>query len=259
MRAVLSFLFCTAVIATASAQSPRLRDDNAIGWYAYTGTIALSPKWSLHTEYQWRRDEVIRSPQQSLLRIGINRTVHPALTLHTGYAWILTYPYGEYPLNTQGRTFPEHRVYEQAVVTQRIGRVDLLHRYRLEQRWIGRFLDPAAERADDFLYLNRARYMLRVQVPLQGPTLQNGEFYAGAYDEVFVGFGKNVGENVFDQNRLSAFLGFRLNPSFRFEVGYLQQIAQLGREIAGRNVFQYNNGVIASIVLNTSLRPTPNP
>ena len=77
--------------------------------------------------------------------------------------------------------------------------------------------------------------------------------YAAIYDEIFVGFGKNVNENVFDQNRLGVLLGYRFSSKVRIEGGFLSQIVQLPREVTGRNVFQYNTGVILSTIINADL------
>ena len=75
------------------------------------------------------------------------------------------------------------------------------------------------------------------------------------YDEVFIGFGENVNENVFDQNRVAVLLGYKFSPSLRIEGGYLNQTVQLGREVNGRNVFQYNNGIILNTYLNANVIP----
>jgi hypothetical protein len=73
------------------------------------------------------------------------------------------------------------------------------------------------------------------------------------YDEIFVGFGKNVNENVFDQNRLAILLGYRFNKKWRIEGGFLNQILQFGREVNNSNVFQYNNGIILNTYFNFDL------
>jgi hypothetical protein len=88
--------------------------------------------------------------------------------------------------------------------------------------------------------------MFRAQIPLKGREITDKTPYAAIYDEVFVGFGKNVNENVFDQNRLGLLIGYRFSPKVRIEGGFLSQIVQVGREITGRNVFQYNSGMIIS-------------
>lgn len=238
---------------TATAQNTRTIDRNTIGWFNNFTTLRFHPKWSGHTEYQWRREDLITQGQQGLLRLGINYEATPRLQLRAGYAWAETYAYGDIPLQAAGRTFTEHRSYQMATLTDQLGRIGLSHRLMLEQRWIGQFQNPQAEKEDLYRYLNRARYMLRVQVPLNKPTMGDKTWYAAGYDEIFIGFGKNVNENVFDQNRLSVLLGYRFSKTLRAEAGYLQQIVQLGREVEGRNVFQHNRGLILNTYLNFDL------
>jgi Protein of unknown function (DUF2490) len=247
-------LFITQFIfSNAIAQNTRINDYNKIGWYAATGTFSLSKKWSAHLEYHWRRENYVKTWQQSLLRTGINYHANSSATLRIGYAWAETYDYGDYPLNSFGKTFTEHRLYEVATLTQRTGSLDISHRIKLEQRWLPRYASAASVKPDDWLFMNRARYMLRLQQSLKGKTLEDKEPYIAAYDEIFIGFGKNVNENIFDQNRVGLLLGYRFSKNIRVEAGYLSQVVQLGREIGGRNVFQHNNGFILSSIVNLNL------
>jgi hypothetical protein len=250
-----SFLLNVLVLLcfTAPAQNTRIREDNTIGWFNNFTTVRFHPKWSGHFEYQWRRDDLVRSWQQSLLRTGINFEAAPNLQVRIGYAWIETFPYGEYPLQAAGRQFPEHRIYQMATVAGSVGRLGLNHRFMLEQRWIGRFSNPLLPKPDETIFTNRFRYMVRAQLPLNNQKMGSKTWYAAGYDEIFIGFGKNVGENVFDQNRLALLLGYQFNSTFRLESGFFQQIVQLGREVAGRNVFQYNNGIILNTYLTLDL------
>lgn len=239
---------------TATAQNTRINDHNRIGWWNVLGNMKLKKGWSLHGEYQWRRDNWVTHWQQGLVRVGLGYQLHPKFQARIGYAWAETFPYGDYAINGFGRDFTEHRVYQMFTLNDKIGRVDITHRFMLEQRWIGRYTSAALTREDDYLFVNRLRYLLRLQAPLQGSTLDNGEFYAAAYDEILIGFGKNVNENVYDQNRIGLLLGYRFGPKFRLEGGFISQILQLGREIIlpdspnGRNVFQHNNGVVLNAV-----------
>ncbi len=228
----------------------RISNHNKIGWYAYNGTFKLDSKFSIHTEYQWRRNDYITTWQQSLLRLGINHQVNLNLQLRLGYAWAETFPYGEIPLNGMGKDFTEHRIYEMATVTDKVGKIDLSHRFMLEQRWVGRYSNANLTSEDEFPFMNRARYMIRLQMPLKGTSLVEKTPYVAVYDEVMIGFGKNVGENIFDQNRIGVLLGYKFNDLLRVEGGYLNQIVQLGREVEGKNVFQYNNGFIVSANFN---------
>lgn len=252
MKQLLVFIFCFSSIFS-NAQNTRISDKNTIGWYAYNGTFAISKKWSLHTEYQWRRDNVIKDWQQSLLRTGINYKANQKLTLRLGYAWIKTFSYGDIPLNGFGKSFNEHRIYEMATLNDKSGIVDMSHRFILEQRWGGKYSNASLTKEDEFVYTNRLRYMFRMQMPLKGKTIANKTPYAAIYDEVFIGFGKNVNENIFDQNRVGILLGYKFSPVVKIEGGFISQIAQLSREVNGSNVFQYNNGVIVSLIINADL------
>jgi hypothetical protein len=225
-------------------QNNRLNTSNQIGWYTYFGTFKLSNKLGLHTEYQFRRNEVISYWQQSLLRIGLNYSLHPAVQVRVGYGWIETFPYGEYPLNGFGKQFTEHRIFQMAQLSQKVGKVDFSHRFMLEQRFVGKYASANSTREDEFPLLHRMRYMVRMQVPLKGNEIQDKTPYLAVYDEVFVGFGKNVNANVFDQNRIGVLLGYRFNKTVRLEGGYLNQTLQYGRLINGKNGFQHNNGLI---------------
>jgi hypothetical protein len=199
---------------------------------------------------------VITNWQQSLLRLGANYQTHPKLQLRAGYAWIETFPYGETPLNRFGRDFTEHRLFQMATLTDKLGIADLSHRFMLEQRWLGTYSAATLDSEDRFLFLNRMRYMFRIQFPLFAETVGDGTWYAALYDEVFIGFGRNVGENIFDQNRIGVLLGYAFTKSYRIEAGYLNQIVKLGREVSGSNVFQYNHGIILNLVMTVDFSST---
>ncbi len=231
------------------AQNNRINTRESIGWYNYFGTFKLTSKVSLHTEYQWRRNNFITTWQQSLLRTGINYQLRPNVLFRVGYAWIETFPYGEIPINGLGRDFTEHRIFQMAQLTQKEGVVDISHRFMLEQRFVGRYSSASEEQEDEFPLLHRMRYMVRLQMPLKGTLIKDKTPYVALYDEVFIGFGQNVNANVFDQNRIGILLGYRFNKHIRVEAGYLNQIVQFGRQINGQPVFQNNNGLILNAYL----------
>ena len=250
MRKLSILLILSFVSLLSYSQNTRLKDKNSIGWYAFNASLKLDPKWSLAGEFQWRRDNVISDPQQNVYKLAINRLAAPGLNIRAGVALAETYEYGSIPVNSMGKQFTEYRTYEMAGLSNKIGIVENSHRFMLEQRWVGRYSDASLSKEDDYVYTNRFRYMYRVQIPLKGKEITDNTPYAAVYDEVFIGFGKNVGENVFDQNRLGVLLGYRCSPKVRIEGGFLSQIAQFGREIGGRNVFQHNSGIIVSTNLS---------
>jgi hypothetical protein len=237
------FLTLAAPTAWAQTESGRLQDHNAHAWLMYFSDARLLERWGVHTEAQLRRSELGASSQQNFVRLGGNYYVSPRLMLTAGYAYALTYPYGDYPVASR---FPEHRIYQQVLLRDALGRVQFTHRYRLEQRWV-RFAG-----AEDYTYLNRTRYQLRLTVPL-GPARQTqpGTPYIAAYDEVFVNFGRNVARNTFDQNRAYLALGFQVSKATSLEAGYLHQLVQQGNG----TVFEHNHTLQFSLNFNPDFRP----
>ncbi len=246
-------LFISFFSIIFAQNNSRISDKNNIGWFNYNGTFQLNKKFGLHTEYQLRRDDYVTDKQQGLLRLGINYQANSKLQLRLGYAWIETYPYGDININGFGKDFTEHRCFQMATINDKMSIVDLSHRFMLEQRWVGRYSNALLTTEDEFLFMNRLRYMVRMQIPLKGKSIEDKTPYLAIYNEIFAGFGNNVNENIFDQNRLGLLAGYRFNKNLRVEGGYLNQIVQLGREVGGQNVFQYNNGFIVSSVFNFDL------
>ena len=234
--------FCLLFFCLFSFAQNRISNHNTIGWYAVNIDPAITKKWSGHIEYQWRRNDIITQWQQSLLRIGFTYKPNAQVSLQAGYAWIETFPYSEYFIAPVRTTFPEHRLYEQVVFQSNAGKIKLTNRLRLEQRFNGKFTSLNDSKPQSFTYLNRIRFMPRIDMPLD----KKNAWYAALYDEIFIGFGKNVGENVFDQNRTAVILGYNFNSAMKLEGGFLNQTLQLGRKINGSNVFQYNNGLIVT-------------
>lgn len=231
-----------------SAQSTQFREinRNEIGWVAVVGSMRFTERWSMHNEYQWRRVGLGRFWQQSLIRTGVNYHLNPNALFRLGYGHIETFPYAEITINPFGKHFTEHRVFQMFQLSQSLGKTTLTHRYLLEQRWLGTYSDMALKKEDQWSYLNRLRYMVRFQFPIYSTASVRGKIYGLVYDEVIIGFGKNVRENVFDQNRIGLQLGFVINPQLKVEAGYFNQILQLGREVNGLNVFQNNSGFLVN-------------
>jgi long-subunit fatty acid transport protein len=246
-------LFILLFNSNTFGQNTRINEKNNIGWYNFNSTFKLNKKFGIHTEYQWRRDNYISNWQQSLLRLGINYQLNPSVQFRVGYAWIETFAYGETPINSFGKDFTEHRSFEMVTLSNKVGIVDFSHRFMLEQRWIGRYTNLNLSKEDQYLFSNRMRYMFRAQFPLKGKTISKKTPYFAFYDEIFIGFGKNVNQNIFDQNRLGILFGYKINENLKFEGGYLNQTLQLGRAITNRIVIQNNNGFIFSTLLNFDL------
>lgn len=225
------------------ALAQRLNHTNQVSWYNGFATVNFTPKLSLWLEYQWRRDGFIETWHQSLARTGVQYQLGKGVSAMLGYAYVISYPFGDYPAGPY--TIPEHRIFQQLAWNDNIGRLALNHRFRLEQRFMGRIDQKATEYTLlEWLYANRFRYQLRATLPLNNKTLTNKTWYLAAYDEIFIGFGKNVNQNIFDQNRIGGLVGYQFNKLLRVDAGFFNQTVQQGGLVNNREVFQYNNGLL---------------
>jgi len=249
-RTLAGALLCAGACTPARAQDPlRITASQQNLWANYFGNHAVSRRWGLHLEGQWRREGLGERWMQLLLRSGVNCYLAPGVTLTGGYAFVKTSPYGEYPV---AATFPEHRIWQQALVQHKLGRrTAMQHRYRLEQRFIGQVrLAPEQEpRRDSWRYENRFRYMARADIPLSQKE-GRPDWHLTVYDEILINFGGNVAANVFDQNRAYIALGKTVSPSMRLEVGYMNQLLQ---QRNGR-IFENNHTLMVSVFSSFAFR-----
>jgi len=216
---------CTGVLLAASAlaqSDERTSETNARAWYMYFGDHPLGDgPWGLHFDGQLRMEGAFDRRKQLLLRPGVNYDVSDNVQLSGGYAFIDTKGPEDSP---PGFDVPENRFWEQLILKQRLGSTRLVHRYRLEQRFVGDISenDDGEGELRAYTYLNRFRYFLKGVVPL-GADLR---YFAAFYNELMIGFGDNVRNNIFDQNRSYAAFGIRFGTDASLEIGYLLQIVQ---------------------------------
>lgn len=252
---------CSAIILLwlitgniSMAQVPRVSERNTIVWTQVNMDLRTSRKWGVHLDLNYRRADFLSIQMQSLVRAGINFRPSEKLLFRVGGVLAFNSIYGEYPGNAAAKPFNERRLIEMIQIADKIGVLELNHRFVLEQRWIERFSKADLEEPDDIAYINRMRYLIRMQLPLKKSTKQLAYPYLMGYDEIFVSFGNEVNANIFDQNRLALLLGYRFNSTVRVEAGYLNQIFQLGRRVNNNNVVQHNNGLQVNLLLNLTTK-----
>lgn len=192
---------------------PPLSAQGEVGnWLMYFGQNRISDMWSLHTEFQHRNHTALPSDiEQLLLRVGLNYHLSPSAFISAGYGYITSYDFdGDYRMADR----KEHRIWQQLIMINSLGRIKFEHRYRLEQRWV------------DQEYSNRIRYRLMAFIPLNKATLQAGTIFIGLYDEIFL----NTRETFFDRNRLYGALGYQISNATGLQAGMLhQQVGNQGK------------------------------
>ncbi|MEP7383020.1 MAG: DUF2490 domain-containing protein [Gemmatimonadota bacterium] len=236
----LLLLVAVSLPRVASAQ-PRETREQVNAWLSLYTEVQVANRWFADADLSIRRSGPLDEMAQLLPRVSVRYQPASAIRFNWGYAFSETWPYGKLPVAFRA---PEHRMWEQVQLSQSLGRVALTHRYRLEQRWLGRVAEEDGEaRVQNWVRTNRVRYRVLSTVPLQGSKLDDGEYYASAGDEVFINWGANIQRNVLDQNRITASLGRRFSKSLRMELGYLEQLSQ---KSDGRHL-ERNHTIVLSI------------
>lgn len=200
MRAGLVFVlnaFCSLCLFSQEAEPGN--------WLMYFGQNRVAEKWSVHSEVQYRNHTAAPGNiEQLLLRTGMNYHLDQNAMLTIGYGNISSHLYQSEQKDAETT---EHRVWQQLILKNSLGKLNFEHRYRVEQRWVN----------ED--YSNRLRYRMMVTLPLKGESIESGDFYIGLYDEIFV----NTEKNYFDRNRLYGALGYLVNEKVNVQTGMLYQ------------------------------------
>ena len=166
-------------------------------WVMLYGTHKISKSFNVITEIRLHNYEVFKVLDNRFIRTGLSYQIVNGVSVTAGYI----HQYSETIDNT---SISENRSYEEITFKNKIKKLSISHRYRLENRWINRNGNT------DFS--NRMRYRLMISHPLFD------KFYGIFFNEVFI----NLQEPIFNQNRLHLGLGYTFDPNLKLELGYLK-------------------------------------
>lgn len=225
----------------AFSQSATVHDYNQLGWYQLNVNIDFHKHWGWHGDYNQRYEKIGKDLFQRLFRTGVVYKPNEALQFHAGYVWVENQSYGDFPMDTQGFRFNEHRIYQSAYFQHKTGHLELRHRVVAEQRWLERKLTNGQDKAEQYSFANRARYQLRLQYSFRKSLSVRKYPFIAAYDEVLVSFGKSIKNKNFDQNRIGFLAGYKFNKSSQLEIGYIYIKQQLQRKYQDKDIMLHNN------------------
>ena len=184
--------------------SVKSQENNIGNWLIYLGNKELNSSLNWHHEIQHRNYNILGELEQLLVRTGLGYNVNENNNILLGYGFIDSR--NKAIESNEILKVNEHRIYQQFISKQAIGKIKIQHRYRFEQRFI----------EDDFKL--RYRYFLSLNIPL---LKTNKKYYISAYNEIFINASQ---ENTFDRNRIYGGLGYQLNSNIKLELGYMNQI-----------------------------------
>ena len=201
MKICLPFICCLLICTTVFSQSPKKTGS----WTTLNAKISGNEKWSGVAEFQIRSlspyDRFFYYELKGGLTYSINKNY--SFTLGTGF----------YNTFNEGPEFDDYskkteiRIWEQFEMKQELATINIDHRYRIEQRYTGK-------------YANRFRYRLNVSVPINNTNMDPQTFYATAFNELF--FTDELPH--FSRNRFLAGAGFIVSDKITLQAGWLRQV-----------------------------------
>ena len=212
---MLFFLF--PLIAFGQVPTEKVINQQTQSWVSINTVTKFSAHWGFVADAHIRSNEIFHDNNFYFLRGGISYIPNPAVAITGGYAhmWLA-------PTKEGWTTYSdENRIYQQAQMTTKIGKVSVLQRIRNEQRWQEKIVND--ESTGENRFTNRVRYLVSLNIPVfkkkTAPMLVIS-------DEILIHFGQEVVYNTFDQNRL--FIGIKqsINPTLSFDFGYMNLYQQ---------------------------------
>ena len=206
------------------------------GWGGLFSSYKLNDKFSIHFDGQVRSNDDWKDVLTYMIRPGLNYHFKPNMVATVGYLYVGT----QRTIDNVDGWSPEHRVWEQFIYNQKFNlsghTTTLQHRFRLEQRFLPNTVVENDElTTNSYDFAQRLRYFARAIFPFKKTDTFTEGAFAALQNEVFFNIQNSPNDKFFDQNRVYVAAGWRLNPAFDIEAGYLNQF------VVGRGVNVSNN------------------
>jgi len=149
------------------------------------------------------------SDMQLYIQTSLIYVVSPKLNFAASYTYQRNNPFN-------GNYTNEHRFWQQAIFSIPLSNGRITNRFRFEERFIQNKL------TQQYPLSTRLRYQLGYNRPLQGKTLDKGEYYLNTYNEFYFSLtgAKNA---VYSENWSYLGFGLDLGKAGKIELGYLFQ------------------------------------
>ena len=232
MRYFIFISFVVLGVAFAKAQEPtilpeetKLKDAKTKYWFNTYGNVRIGKRlfWIAQTHFRFEESEDM--PFAGQLGQIYNRHAIGWLydkKFNAAVGGVLRLNFNTDESDDTGRNLvPEYRIWHQYQFAVPISSVMAYHRLRIEHRWTRGFADDS-----DFIFRNRWRYMFRLKIPLNRPSLQPKAFYLGPETELIMQTGKEVVGSNLEDLRLTTTLGYIINPRLTVAAGLMYTTGQ---------------------------------
>lgn len=199
-------------------------------WLQYYNQTKLNDKWTLLFDGGYRWKDGFQENSQYIARAAIGYNINTDLRISSGLAHL-----GFYSSDKIHRV--EFRPYQEIIVNNKFNKIGLAHRYRIEERFFNPVTNGKIQPPNTFNF--RFRYSLMLSVPLFKLSKVNADkmVLINIGDEIFINAGKNVVNNIFDQNRFIVGPSFGLSEGLALSLTWNSQFASA----SSQTIFNYTN------------------
>lgn len=237
-KVLVATLFVLATYSSTAQTSKQIIYGNQV-WVGDFTKVKLNDKWAVYLDCGARRSNWFNNWSQLLVRPGISYNVNKSVSVAVGAAYFRHF--------VAGLVRAEYRPWEQITFTENIGRVTINHRLRAEQRFSQRIVENKLQ--NEFNYNSRFRYQLNAQLAINKQVLENNTLYLTFAEELMINSGKEIKYNYFDQNRLGAGLGYKLNDALNVSIAYMNVFIQKNQALS----LEQNNVIVFNLYHTISL------
>lgn len=212
---------------------------STVFWLNSYGNIKLSEKffWVLQTHFR----TVGNSDKQFFDRMAQQYNRHAIAYKFSGslvgsLGGVVRFNFGDTDEFISSRIVPEWRVWQEFQFSIPIRRFLFYHRIRTEQRWS----KSVSNTSSDYIYRNRWRYMLRMKMPLNKPSLTAKTWYFSPEVELIMQSGRSVVSSPLEDIRFTSGIGYIVSTKLTFATGFMYAF---GQNLSDGSVYNQKLGI----------------
>jgi hypothetical protein len=219
-----------------NAQKEKNVDQQSLFWTRYYNQLELNDKWSVHTEIDNRIFINPVTQNTFVSRVQLRDKVTDKVEVGAGFAYLSVAT--QDPEIKAGFHIPEYRGQQDVTVRQSLGKVNLTHRYQLEERFV--------HNASKLRLEDGTTFYLRFRYRIQGDYTfwkKDKQYLKGIlHDEIMINGGNKIIKNTFDQNRVYVAVQLGVSAAVALELGYLNSFQERanGVDYLNRDIIRFS-------------------
>lgn len=187
-------------------------------WFQYYNQVHFSEKFSLLSDIGFRMKEQFSHAAQHVIRTGVGYQLNKECRLVVGIGH-----FGSYSSERINKI--EFRPYQELTLKQKLEKVGLTHRFRVEERYFKTIENGNIIAGTTFNF--RFRYRFAIGIPIV--SFSNIKISFQVADEILINAGRSIVYNMFDQNRILLGPEVQFNHQFSISLNYNYQYAALNK------------------------------